>query len=79
MSRLIVAAGGDTSNRRNTVNGKITFRYSLRLYGPRSRLHIFQMKFASCWCVLAFTRISVSIRGSGAVSTGNAGLNTLGL
>ena len=34
------------SKRRNTVRGKITFLYSLRLYGPRSRLQMLQMKFA---------------------------------
>lgn len=39
------------SNRRSTVNGKITFRYSFLLYGPRSRLQIFQMKSASSACV----------------------------
>src|SRR5476649_326967 len=34
------------SNRRRTVRGRMTFRYSLRLYGPRSRLQMVQMKLA---------------------------------
>lgn len=36
------------SNRLSTVSGKMTLRYSFRLYGPRSRLQMLQMKLAIC-------------------------------
>ena len=42
------------SKRRSTVSGRITFRYSLRLYGPLRMLQIRQMNPASSWWVLAF-------------------------
>ena len=44
------------SNRRRTVSGRMTLRYSLRLYGPRSRLQMLQMKVASWECVSAVMR-----------------------
>ena len=40
------------SKRRSTVSGRMTFRYSLRLYGPRSRLQIPQMKLTNSPWVL---------------------------
>lgn len=46
-STLALVDASRQSKRRNTVNGRITLRYSLRLYGPRSRLQILQMKLAS--------------------------------
>lgn len=49
------------SNRRSTVNGKITLRYSLRLYGPRSKLQMSQTKFANSPCVCAFTQHSLPV------------------
>ena len=34
------------SKRRRTVSGRMTLRYSFRLYGPRRRLQMLQMKLA---------------------------------
>ena len=45
-TRALVGASRQ-SKRRSTVIGRMTLRYSLRLYGPRSRLQMLQMKPAS--------------------------------
>ena len=42
------------SKRRSTVSGRMTLRYSLRLYGPRSRLQMLQMSLASWRWVSVF-------------------------
>jgi len=54
-ARVLVGASRQ-SKRRNTVSGKMTLRYSLRLYGPRSRLQMLQMSLASWQWVSVFIR-----------------------
>ena len=58
-STCALVGASKQSKRRSTVSGRITLRYSLRLYGPRSRLQMLQMKLASWEWVLgliAFNR-----------------------
>ena len=44
---LDVVGASRQSKRLSTVRGRMTLRYSFRLYGPRSRLQRLQMKLAS--------------------------------
>jgi len=63
--------------RRMLREQRMTFRYSLRLYGPRRRLQMLQMKFASWEWVSAVIRVSILLI-SGMTERRSAGVSPAG-
>src|SRR6218665_278247 len=65
---LALVGANRQSNLRSTVSGRMTLRYSLRLYGPRSRLQMLQMSLASWWWGSVFIQSFRVLYFSGSVA-----------